>query len=83
MSSKSANDKHFGGLKEYRSSEGRTVLTKYKGDVNITIQDILGGVRSTCTYVGADKLKRLSKCTTFIRCNDTHNRVFESSTIGN
>ena len=83
MSSKSANDKHFGGLKEYRSSEGRTVLTKYKGDVNITIQDILGGVRSTCTYVGASTLKNLSKCTTFIRCNDTHNRVFESATIGN
>lgn len=83
MSSKSANDKHFGGLKEYRSSEGRTVLTKYKGDVNITIQDILGGIRSTCTYVGARKLKQLSKCTTFIRCNDTHNRVFENSTIGN
>ena len=83
MSSTSANDKHFGGLKEYRSSEGRTVLTKYKGCVNITIQDILGGIRSTCTYVGASKLKDLSKCTTFIRCNDTHNRVFESSTIGN
>ena len=83
MSSKSANDKHFGGLKDYRSSEGRTVLTKYKGDVNITIQDILGGIRSTCTYVGASNLKQLSKCTTFIRCNDTHNRVFENSTIGN
>lgn len=83
MSSKSANDKHFGGLKDYRSSEGRTVLTKYKGDVSITIQDILGGIRSTCTYVGASSLKQLSKCTTFIRCNDTHNRVFENSTIGN
>ena len=83
MSSTSANDKHFGGLKNYRSSEGRTVLTKYKGNVNITIQDILGGIRSTCTYVGASNLKQLSKCTTFIRCNDTHNRVFESSTIGN
>lgn len=83
MSSKTANDKHFNGLKDYRSSEGRTVLTKYKGDVNITIQDILGGIRSTCTYVGAPTLKQLSKCTTFIRCNDTHNRVFESSTIGN
>lgn len=83
MSSKSANDKHFGGLKDYRSSEGRTVLTKYKGDVNITIQDILGGIRSTCTYVGASSIKNLSKCTTFIRCNDTHNRVFENSTIGN
>ena len=83
MSSKSANDKHFGGLKDYRSSEGRTVLTKYRGDVRITIQDILGGIRSTCTYVGASKLKHLSKCATFIRCNDTHNRVFENSTIGN
>lgn len=83
MSSKSANDKHFGGLKDYRSSEGRTVLTKYKGDVSITLQDILGGIRSTCTYVGASNLKQLSKCTTFIRCNDTHNRVFENSTIGN
>lgn len=83
MSSKSANDKHFGGLKDYRSSEGRTVLTKYKGDVNITIQDILGGVRSACTYAGASKLKYLSKCATFIRCTETHNRIFESSTIGN
>jgi IMP dehydrogenase/GMP reductase len=77
MSSKAANDKHFGGLKEYRTSEGREVLIPYKGDVNVTIQDILGGIRSSCTYVGADKLKNLSKCTTFIRCNDTHNRVFE------
>ena len=83
MSSKSANDKHFGGLKDYRSSEGRTVLTKYKGDVNITIQDVLGGVRSACTYAGASKLKYLSKCATFIRCTETHNRIFESSTIGN
>jgi GMP reductase len=83
MSSKSANDKHFGGLKDYRSSEGRTVLTKYKGDVNITLQDVLGGVRSACTYAGASKLKYLSKCATFIRCTETHNRIFESSTIGN
>lgn len=83
MSSNTANVQHFGGLKDYRSSEGRTVLTKYKGCVTITIQDILGGVRSTCTYVGANKIKDLSKCTTFIRCTDTHNRVFESATIGN
>jgi GMP reductase len=83
MSSKSANDKHFGGLKDYRSSEGRTVLTKYKGDVSVTIQDILGGVRSACTYAGASKLKNLSKCATLIRCTETHNRIFENSTIGN
>jgi GMP reductase len=82
MSSESANDKHFGGLKEYRSSEGRTVLVPYRGAVGRTIQDILGGVRSTCTYAGAVRLKHLSKCTTFVRCTQTHNSVFESSTIG-
>ena len=77
MSSKSANDKHFGGLKDYRSSEGREVLIPYRGPVAATVQEILGGLRSTCTYVGASTLKQLSKCTTFIRCTDTHNRVFE------
>ena len=82
MSSETANDKHFGGLKEYRSSEGRTVLVPYKGDVAQVVQDILGGVRSTCTYVGAQRLKHLSKCTTFVRCTQTHNSVYESNTIG-
>ena len=77
MSSKAANDKHFGGLKEYRSSEGREVSMDYKGDINTTMQNILGGLRSACTYAGAQKLKQLSKCTTFIRCNDTHNRIYE------
>jgi GMP reductase len=83
MSSKSANEKHFGGLKDYRSSEGRTVLVSYRGAVMNTVQDILGGVRSTCTYAGAIKLKHLSKCTTFVRCTQTHNGVYEKSTIGN
>ena len=77
MSSKAANDKHFGGLKEYRSSEGREVSIDYKGDINTTMQNILGGLRSACTYAGAQKLKQLSKCTTFIRCNGTHNRIYE------
>ena len=77
MSSEAANIKHFGGLKEYRASEGRDVQIPYKGQVKNTVQEILGGIRSSCTYAGAQKLKQLSKCTTFIRCNDTHNRVFE------
>jgi GMP reductase len=76
MSSKAANDKHFGGLKEYRSSEGREVLVPYRGAVGNTIQDLLGGIRSTCTYVGADKLKRLSKCTTFVMCTQQFNAVY-------
>ena len=79
MSSKAANDKHSGGLKDYRSSEGREVTVPYKGSVSDTVQDILGGVRSACTYVGASELKHLSKCTTFIRVNNQHNRVFEKS----
>ena len=83
MSSKAANDKHFGGLKEYRSSEGREVLVPYRGAVEHTVQDILGGIRSTCTYAGAIKLKHLSKCTTFVRCTQTHNSVYEKNTVGN
>ena len=77
MSSDAANTKHFGGLKDYRASEGREVLVPYRGSIANTIQDMLGGLRSACTYVGAEKLKHLPKCTTFIRCQDTHNRVYE------
>jgi GMP reductase len=80
MSSETANNKHFGGLKNYRSSEGRTVLIPYKGNVENTIQDLLGGIRSTCTYVGASTLKQLSKCTTFVRVNNQFNRTYESTT---
>jgi len=80
MSSDAANTKHFGGLKNYRSSEGREVLVPYRGAVENTIQDILGGVRSTCTYAGAKRLKYLSKCATFVRVNNQYNRVYESST---
>lgn len=83
MSSQTANKKHFGGLKDYRSSEGRTILVPYRGAVENTLQDILGGIRSTCTYVGAKSLKQLSKCTTFVRCTQTHNAVYEKNTIGN
>ena len=83
MSSESANDKHFGGLKDYRSSEGRTVLVPYRGAVAKTVQDILGGVRSTCTYAGAKTIKQLPKCATFIRCTQTHNLIYEKNTIGN
>jgi GMP reductase len=79
MSSDAANVKHFGGLKGYRSSEGREVLVPYRGNVANTIQDILGGIRSACTYAGAQRLKHLMRCATFIRCVDTHNRVFENN----
>ena len=76
MSSETAMDKHSGGVAEYRSSEGRTVRVPYRGSVETTVKDILGGLRSTCTYVGAPSLKQLSKCTTFVLVNRQVNEIF-------
>jgi len=76
MSSRAANEKHFGGLKEYRSSEGREIHVPYRGSVEHTVKNILGGIRSTCTYAGAKKLKWLSKCTTFVKASEQFNKVF-------
>ncbi|MEL6719977.1 MAG: GMP reductase [Bacteroidota bacterium] len=76
MSSKTAMNKYAGGVANYRASEGKTVEVPYRGAVDTTILDILGGVRSTCTYVGAKKLKELTKRTTFIRVQEQHNRIF-------
>ena len=71
-----ANKKHYGGLSDYRSSEGRTVRVKYRGRIKDTILDILGGIRSSCTYVGAPSLKQLSKCRTFVRVTNQFNKTF-------
>ena len=76
MSSSTAMEKHVGGVAEYRASEGKMVEVPYRGDVENTLQDILGGLRSTCTYVGARRLKELTKRTTFIRVNEQENRVY-------
>ena len=76
-SSDTALDKHYGGLADYRSSEGKKVQLKYRGKIKDTVLNILGGVRSSCTYVGAPSLKQLSKCTTFIRVNQQFNDTFE------
>ncbi|MEH6452491.1 MAG: GMP reductase [Psychromonas sp.] len=76
MSSKSAMNKYSGGVANYRAAEGKTVLIPFRGEVSETIQDIMGGVRSTCTYVGASTLKQLSKRTTFIRVQEQENVFF-------
>ncbi|WP_422445834.1 MULTISPECIES: GMP reductase [unclassified Endozoicomonas] len=76
MSSTTAMDQHAGGVANYRASEGKTVKVPYRGPILETVQDILGGVRSTCTYVGAAQLKELSKRTTFIRVQEQENRIF-------
>ena len=76
MSSSTAMEKHVGGVAEYRASEGKTVEVPFRGDVENTLQDILGGLRSTCTYVGAERLKELTKRTTFIRVSEQENRIY-------
>lgn len=76
MSSDTAMKKHKGGVAEYRASEGKTVRIPYRGAVEGTIRDILGGLRSACTYVGATRLKELPKRTTFIRVSQQLNTVF-------
>ena len=80
MSSDTAMEQHSGGVAEYRASEGKTVKVPYRGDINDrTMQDILGGLRSACTYVGARQLKELSKRTTFIMVGQQINNVFGQS----
>ncbi len=78
MSSAIAMVKHVGGIAEYRASEGKMVEVLYRGAVSKTIKDILGGIRSTCTYVGASKLKELTKRTTFIRVSEQENTVYKT-----
>jgi GMP reductase len=79
MSSQTAMNKHAGGVADYRASEGKTVEVPYRGPVENTLLDILGGIRSTCTYVGASKLKELSKRTTFIRVAEQENQVYKNT----
>jgi GMP reductase len=79
MSSRAAMDKYAGGVAKYRASEGKEVLLPYRGAVEASLLDILGGVRSACTYVGAHKLKELTKRTTFIRVTQQLNEVFGKS----
>ncbi len=76
MSSETAMNKYAGGVAEYRASEGKTIKMPFRGPVTETILDILGGLRSTCTYVGASYLKELTKRTTFIRVQEQHNEWF-------
>ena len=76
MSSKAAMDKYSGGKAAYKASEGKIVKVPHKGPVKEVFEEILGGIRSTCTMVGTEELKDLSKCCTFVRVNRTHNTVY-------
>lgn len=83
MSSATAMNKHHGGVAEYRASEGKTVEVPYRGDVGRTIQDVLGGLRSACTYTGSAKLKDLPRRTTFVRVTQQTNEIFHQIEVDN
>lgn len=81
MSSDTAMEKHVGSVAKYRSSEGKTVRIPYKGEVEGTVLDLLGGLRSTCTYIGAKTIKELPKRTTFVRVTQQLNNVYSGKEV--
>jgi|TARA_B110000971_G_scaffold221876_1_gene271217 GMP reductase len=76
MSSELAMNKHYGKMEKYRSSEGRVIKIKYKGSLEDTVLDYLGGLRSACTYINAKCIKYIPKCTTFVRVNNQLNLIY-------
>lgn len=79
MSSKNAMEKHHNGVAKYRTAEGKCVTIPYKGTAEEIVLDIYGGLRSSCTYIGANKIKDFGKKTTFIQVNNTHNKIYEKT----
>ncbi len=76
MSSAKAMKTYFGEVAKHRAPEGKEVEVPYRGPVEITVQSILGGIRSACSYVGARRIKDLPKCTTFVRVTITTNEIY-------
>lgn len=76
MSSQHAMEKHYGKMNNYRSSEGRCIKVKYKGSINETVEDYLGGLRSACSYINAKNIKNMPKCTTFVQVSQQLNTIY-------
>jgi len=81
MSSAKAMEKYSGGIANYRSAEGKSVKIPFKGDVENTVLNILGGLRSTMTYIGAYKIKHIPKCAHFIRVNNQVNKIYNKNEV--
>ena len=81
MSSAKAMETHYGEIAAHRAPEGKEVRVPYRGPLEVTVQSILGGLRSACSYVGARRIKDLPKCTTFIRVSMTTNEVFQKFNV--
>ena len=81
MSSAKAMETHYGEIADHRAPEGKEVRVPYRGSLEVTVQSILGGLRSACSYVGARRIKDLPKCTTFISVSMTTNEVFQKFNV--
>jgi len=77
MSSSKAMESHYGEVAKHRAPEGKEVRVPYRGTLETTVQSVLGGVRSACSYVGARRIKEIPKCATFIRVTQTTNEVYQ------
>jgi len=75
MSSSKAMMKHYGKINNYRTSEGRVLKVKYKGSLDNTIRDYLGGLRSTGTYIGCDSIEYFKLCCNFVKVNKQYNNM--------
>ena len=78
MSSNRAKDIHGARKDGYKDSEGKVVKLESKGSVNNTIEEMLGGLRGTCAYIGAKRIKDMPKCATFVMVNNQYNRIYGS-----
>ena len=76
MSSEKAQETHYGKMEKYRASEGRILKIPYKGSLENTVQDYLGGLRSACSYINAPTIKQMAKCTTFVQVTQQLNTHF-------
>jgi GMP reductase len=81
MSSRKAMEEYFGEVAAHRAPEGKEVRVPYRGPIEPSLQAILGGLRSACSYVGAWRIKDLPKCTTFVRVTRTTNNVYEQFVV--
>jgi GMP reductase len=81
MSSNAAMGKHGSRKDGYRGAEGKVVRIPHRGAVQDTLTEILGGVRSAATYIGAQRIKDMPKCTTFVRCTQSVNPVFNQYNV--
>ena len=77
MSSDRAKEVHGARKDGYTSTEGKRVMIEAKGSVRVTIKNILGGLRSACTMIGARRIKDIPKCTTFVMVNNQQNQIYE------